>query len=260
MTDISNQNYYYGKQIRRYIMMFMAIFMGTKVQSGKNDYNSASDLIDVPVVYGSKDRVVAAILTANTQNKLIRVPMFAVKRISIDRDDVLRHGSGQVNRSTRLPLGETFPDGLETIEIMNPVPWRMRMELSIIASSTDQHLELIEPILMLFNPVVQIQTSDAFADITKLTEVEIESHTDEEDYPPGVARRLITSSFVFTMPIYLVPPANFVKNYIKQIKMRLSVDGDGTALQAAMEAAREAFIDSDYTTVADVHDIDIPPQ
>src|SRR6185312_16937392 len=181
MTDISVQNYYYGKQIRRYITMFMAIFSGAKVKSGKNDFNSASDLIEVPIVYGSKDRVVAAILGSNTQNKLLRVPMFAAKRISLDLADDLRHGIGQVNRTTRLPLGESFPDGLQVIEIQNPVPWRMRMELAIIASSTDQHLELLEPILMLFNPVLQIQTSDAFADVTKLTEVTVESHTDEEE-------------------------------------------------------------------------------
>lgn len=260
MTDISIQNYYYGRQIRRYITMFMAIFSGAKVSSGKNDFNSVSDLIEVPIAYGSKDRVVAAILAGNTQNKALRVPTFAAQMLSIDMDESLRHGTGQVNRVTKLPLGESFPDGLQVIEMQNPVPYRMRMELSIIASSTDQHLELLEPILMLFNPVLQIQTSDAFADITKLTEVTMESSSMEGEYPVGAARRVITSSFVFSMPIYLVPPANFVKNYIKSIKLRLNVDGTGTATEIALDSAREAFDGADYITIADVHDLDIPPK
>ena len=60
-------NYYYNEQFKKHIVQFMAIFSGLKVSSGKNDFNSASNLITVPVVYGSRDRVVSHIFSEQTQ-------------------------------------------------------------------------------------------------------------------------------------------------------------------------------------------------
>ncbi len=257
MTDISLENYYYAKQIRSYIIQFMAIFSGLKVAIGKNDFNSQTNLISVPIIYGTMDRVVAAIKTENTQNKPIRVPIMAAKEISIDQAPELRHGVGTTIKHVSLPLGESLPNGLRVIEKYMPIPYKLNMELSVIVSNTDQKFQIMEQILMLFDPSVQIQTSDAYQDWTKLTTVTMESGVNfEENNPPGTERRLLTSVIAFSMPIYISPPVNLRSDIIKKIRLRID-----TAMQSenVYEVAYENSQDLDgYETIIDADTMDIP--
>ena len=257
MTDITLQNYYYNAQIKRYMTQFMAIFGGLKVAVGKNDYNSQTNLVTVPIIYGDMDRVVAAIKSENTQNKPIRVPILAARVAGIQLDASLYHGVDQVKSDSYLPLGSTLPDGIRTIEKYMPIPYRLVAELSVFASNTDQHFQMLEQILMLFNPILQIQTSDSYGDWTKITTVTLEDIGLESQYPIGTDRRIITSSLTFTFPIYISPPMNIRANVIKQIRLRVQAV---TTNQSAEEFARDNSSNTDgYEIIIDVDDLDIPP-
>jgi len=253
MTDISLENYYYGKQIKRYIIEYMAIFGGLKVAIGKNDFNSQSNKIIVPITYGSKDRVVAAILSENTQNKPIRVPTLSANMMGIELDDSLRVGVGQTVSNVHLPLGATLPDGLKVIEKYKPIPYRLVMETTIYASNTDQHLQMLEQIMMLFDPILQIQTSDDFQDWSKITTVTLDQIGLEEEYPSGTSRRIITTTFQFSFPIYLSPPINLRYNYIKEIKMRIVAATNTQTVDEIINSDTE-----EYETIINVDDTDIP--
>lgn len=257
MADITLENYYYGAQIKRYIIQYMAIFSGLKVKIGKNDLNSASPFIHVPITYGPRDRVVAAIFAEQTQNKPIRVPTLSANMTGIVIDPELAVGTGTSVSTVRLPLGSTLPNGLQVVKKMRPVPYELRMETIIYASNTDQHLQMLEQILMLFDGrSLQIQIDDAFSDWSKLTTVFLEDTgvTLNEASPAGVAGRIITSTLSFHTPIQLSPPFNLKGHYIEQIKLRL-------ATLMNNESLHEALNDDEppYETLIDVNNLGIPP-
>lgn len=255
--DISLQNYYYGQQIKRYIIQYMAIFSGLKVKIGKNDLNSASPFIHVPITYGSRDRTVAAIFAENTQNKPIRVPTLSANMTGIISDPTDRVGTGTTISTVSLPLGSTLPNGLKVVKKMRPVPYRLRLETVIYASNTDQHLQMLEQILMLFDGgSLQIQIDDAYSDWSKLTTVYLEDNgiTLDETYPPVFDRRIITSTLAFNTLIQLSLPFDLKTNYIEQIKLRLQtlMKGETSPKQAIED-------DTDpYDTLIDADDLDIP--
>jgi hypothetical protein len=258
MTDAALKNYYYGSQLRRYIVSFMAVFSGLKVAIGKNDYDSQTNLIEVPIAYGSRDRVVAAILAENTQNKPIRVPTLSANMTRFELDDTLRVGVGQTSSETKLPLGSTLPNGLITVEKYRPVPYMMGMEVTVYASNTDQHFQMLEQILMLFDPILQIQTSDANQDWTKITTITLDGIGLEETYPAGTERRIITTSLSFHLPVQLSPPFNFRKDYIKNIKLRLDTVQSG---QNVYDVARDVASQQPpppYEDLINVDELNIP--
>jgi hypothetical protein len=98
-----------------------------------------------------------------------------------------------------------------------PIPYVMTAELSLYASNTLQMHQILEQLLMLFDPVLQIQTSDAAFDWTKLTTVELTGINNEENYPPGGDRRIIMWSFNFEIPIYISAPVDIRDEIVKKI-------------------------------------------
>ena len=166
--------FYYDQQIKKYLTQFMAIFAGMQVSIGKNDSSDEEQLISVPIQYGNKDRVVAHILGDHTQNKPLRLPMLSAYVNGINMSPEMRKGVGQTKRQSYLPRGEIFPDGVTTVHQLMPVPYTLSVELAMYASNTDQHFQMMEQILMVFDPTIQIQTSDALFDWTKLTTVTLD--------------------------------------------------------------------------------------
>jgi len=218
MTGI--ETYYYEHQLKNYQVQFMAIFSNMQVMVGKNETQD-NRLINVPIYYGAQDRVVAAIKADNTQNKPVRIPAMSTIMSRIDLAPELYKGVAQTRRNTRMPTGGIFPDDLEVIEQRMPVPYRAEFELSMWASNQDQHHQIVEQILMLFDPTLQIQTSDDIFDWTRLSTVELTGINNEENVPPGNDRRVIQSSFTFTVPVYISVPSNIHRRYVEDIYLRV---------------------------------------
>lgn len=214
--------YFYDNQLKDYIVQFMAIFSGLQVSVGKNDLGSASNLVYVPIHYGSMDRVVAAIKADNTTNKPIRVPALAANLSSIDQAPERRKGIDTTTRYTTMPRGGVFPDSLKTVELGMPIPYTGLFELFIIASNTDQHFQMLEQILMLFNPQLQIQLSDDPHDWRKISLVELTNINFDEVVPAGLENRLIISSIIFSTTLYLAPATDIKNNFINSIKVRFA--------------------------------------
>jgi len=216
------ENFYYDKQLKRYMIQFMAIFAGIKVQVGKSGTEDQR-LISVPIANSSKDRVVAWIKSEQTQNKLIRVPMFAATLTNLLLAPELRKGIGVTRRKTYMPIGGVYPDDFNVVHQYMPVPYKATFDLTIWASNQDQHYQILEQILSLFDPLIQIQTSDDVFDFTKITTVELVNINFEENVPAGIDRRLIQTTLSFEVPVYMASPTNLTKQYIEQIYLRIGV-------------------------------------
>ena len=68
--------------------------------------------------------------------------------------------------------------------------------------------------MMLFNPSLEIQTTDNYVDWTSLSVVELTNITFASNtIPTGTETEIDVASMTFTMPIYISPPTK-VKKFI----------------------------------------------
>lgn len=215
-------SYFYTHQFHKHIVQFMEIFQGYQVKTGIGKDGAIKD-IDVPISYGSKDRVTAAILSGNTQNKPIRLPTMSAYLSGVSLATDRFKGIDTERKSNHIPRGGVFPDDMSTIVQLMPTPYRLNMQLAVYSSNIDTHLQILEQILVLFNPSIQIQTSDASFDMGKITTVELKDIGLEENYPIGGDRRVITSTLSFEVIMYLTAPTQVRDEAIKSIRMRIGV-------------------------------------
>lgn len=220
---IQKQAYWYNDQLKRYITQFMAIFSGLQVQVGRTAELNTPSLVPVTIHYGSHDRVVAALMADNTQNKPLRLPMMTAYMENLELAMDLMHGTGNERRNSYVPTGGLLPNDVEVVHQRAPVPYRMTVQLGIYASNTDQHFQILEQILMLFEPQLMIQTSDSVFDATRLTTVKLMSLSMDQQHPIGTDRRIIQSTVRFEMPVYLASPSDIRKDFIKTIKLRIGM-------------------------------------
>jgi hypothetical protein len=229
--------YYYDRQFRHYIVQFAAVFAGIQVEVGKRE-DIESHLIHVPIKNASSDRVVAAIKGENTQNKLMRLPMMSFVLSNVDQMPEARKGTGQRRRQTYMPTGGLFPDDITVVEQRMPVPYKGVFELNVWASNQDQHYQMMEQILSLFDPFLQIQLNDEMFDWRKISTIELIDVRFEETIPSGTERRLIQSILSFNIPIHLSMPALVHDKFVKKIFLRVGAVG--------------ADLDNSYAVIADL--------
>jgi hypothetical protein len=220
--SIKKDGYFYNKQIKTYILQFMAIFTGLQVMIGKLN-TSNETLIDVPIHYGYKDRIVAAILADNTQNTPIRLPTMSAFVKDIQLSEKRFKGVGMERRTAYVPVGGLIPDDIKVVHQRMPVPYDLTMELAIYASNSDQMFQILEQLMPLFDPLLQIQLSDAPFDWTKITTVKLTNTAIENNYPIGIDRRIIQTTLTFEMPIYIETPADVHRDFIEQIYYRIGL-------------------------------------
>jgi hypothetical protein len=213
-------HYFFDNQIRSYLLQFVSIFYGLQVQTGKGECDEAQFMM-VPVVIGNKDRVVAAIMAGNTQNRVFSLPAMSAHLSGLAMAPERRRTPGMLDQRTHLKVGGVFPDDLTVIKRAMPVPYNATVELSIYTSNTQQRDQILEQILVLFNPDVQIQKSDGEFDWTRITKVELTDIANEENYPSSTERRMIVWTLTFEMPIYLSVPLGVKDDLVRKIIIQI---------------------------------------
>lgn len=221
MSEISS--FYYNEQLKNYIAQFMAIFAGIQVQVGWTG-ETEPRLISVPIAHGSKDRIAADVKAENASgNKIMRLPMFSAHMNSIDLAPELRKGLGAERRSTFMRRGGLFPDDFQVVHQLMPVPYWATMELGIYTSNMDQQFQIMEQILTLFDPILQVQTSEEVYDWTKIVTVELIDIGNEENFPAAEDRRILQTTLGFRFQMYLSAPASIRQDFIKELNVRLGI-------------------------------------
>lgn len=239
------QGYFYSKQIKSYIGMFMAMFAGLQVETGKRG-DGNTRFLTVPVMYGSKDRVVASILADHTQNKPIVLPAMSAYMRNLQIAPERMKGSGTERNSVHVPQGGILPDDVRNLKQRMPVPYNMDIELSVYTSNLDTHWQILEQILMLFDPSVQIERSDAPYDWAKNVIVTLTDVDFDENYPAGPDRRKMQSTLRFQIPIWIESPAAYKNDVVKTIKLRIQALGDLADFTESVAIAG----DDEYETIA----------
>lgn len=250
-------DYYYGEQIKNYIAQFAEVFSEMYVRSGKNDFNSENNYIRIPIMYGSPDKVVAAIKSENTQNKMVRVPMFSIKFDGIGLQMDRMTGTNTEFRQTVLPLGGDIKTDLKVIHRMRPLTYNIEFSVSAYTSNSDQMFQIMEQILLLFDPMLQFQTSDKAKDWTKIIDAELTGVTLDDNRSPENDGRVLVSTYNFEVRGYLSAPANIKKNAIKSIMMRIdTVASEANVIKVAADVDRP---EPEYERIFDLDASKIPP-
>jgi hypothetical protein len=206
------------------LLQFCNIFAGLTVSTGRNECGD-QEFLGVPITVGSRDRVVAALQAGNTQNKPFSLPIMSANMTGLNLSPN-KKGTGVVDRRVYLPAGGVFPNDLKTVVRVMPIPYIMNVDLSIYASNSNQMHQILEQLLMLFDPTLQIQTSDAAFDWTKIASVELVGINNEENFPPGGDRRIIVWSLQFVIPFYISVPIDIKDEMVRKIFVQIgNLDG-----------------------------------
>ena len=232
-------HYHFDNQLRAYLLQFVSIFYGLQVKTGRSGSDPTcenEEFISVPIVIGNRDRVVAAIQAGNTQNRMFSLPTMSAHLQELSLAPERRKVQAYVDQRVTLPVGGVFPNDLTVVKRAMPVPYNMTIELTMYASNSQQRDQILEQILVLFNPDLQIQKSDGPFDWTKLTKVELVGISNEENYPSSSDRRMIVWTMTFEVPIYLSIPMGVKDDLVRKIIIQLGdlgsmqigeVDADG---------------------------------
>jgi hypothetical protein len=232
------QQFFYDEQIRRFLLQFIRAFSNFQVEYGK-DRDGNTTLLTVPVKYGDATRMVSSIIRENSENKIIPTPMISCyvtgmeynrERIQdptfVDKKHIrMRKFDPNTNEYTT-QQGNAF-----TIERLMPVPYTLQMNVDIWTSNTNQKLQLLEQILVLFNPSLEIQSTDNYLDWTSLSMIELAAtQWTSRAVPVGVDESIDIATLSFTVPIWLTAPAKVKKlGVINKIVASIYDDQGGIA-------------------------------
>jgi hypothetical protein len=206
-------DYFYDGQMRRYLTQFIRVMSNFSYKDAKGN------LVQVPVRYGDMNRQVASILSKNSENILQSAPFIAcyIKDLQFDRDRLqdptfvskvnVRERERDSNGNYLNTQGANY-----TVERIMPSPYTATFSADIWTTNTEQKLQLWEQIVVLFNPALEIQTTDNYLDWTSLSYLELtQQQFETRTVPQGLESDLSICQLTFTAPIWITPPAKVKK-------------------------------------------------
>lgn len=203
--------FFYDNQVRRFLIQFAKIFSSWQVTKGKDPAGN-DILVRVPIMYGDSSRQAATIIANNSASNLPSAPLITYyitgleydqRRTQdptfIDKVNVRQRSYNADTQSYEQVQGQAF-----TIERLMPVPYTLRLSVDFWTTNYNQKLELIEQLGTLFNPSLEIQSTDNFIDWTSLSVVYQDGLTfSSRTIPQGSGNPIDVMTWKFYLPIWL---------------------------------------------------------
>ena len=215
------QSFFYDEQIRRFLLQFTRIFSGFQIEyANENDGVNGATLLRVPVRYGDASRNAQTIIQDNSRNSLPSTPLMTFYITGLDYEQTRMQepyfvDKLNVRQRTYNPSTETYDTtqgNAFTVERLMPVPFKLTINLDIWTSNTNQKLQLLEQILTLFNPSLEIQSTDNFIDWTSLSTMYLDRTVwTSRTVPIGTDNPIDIATLTFSMPIWISSPAKVKK-------------------------------------------------
>jgi hypothetical protein len=237
------QQFFYDNQIRRYIIQFIRMVSNFQVEFGR-DRNGVTAYQRVPVIYGDSSRQAATIIKQNSENVMNAVPAMAVYVSGLTYDRARLQNPtyvGKMNLRERFydpSTGEytTTQGDVLTVDRLMPVPYKLTLKLDIWTSNTEQKLQLLEQLCILFNPALEIQSTDNYIDWTSITYVLLNDvQWSSRTVPIGTENPLEIATLTFEIPIFISAPALVRKLGVIQKIVANVFDGSGNLNEAIFD-------------------------
>jgi hypothetical protein len=246
------------------LLQFTRIFSGFQVMYGnENDGVNAAALLRVPVRYGDASRNAQTIIQENSRNSLPSTPLMTFYITGLDYEQSRMQEPyfvGKVNVRQRsynsaTETYETTQGTALTVERLMPVPFKLTIQLDIWTSNTNQKLQLLEQILTLFNPSLEIQSTDNYIDWTSLSVMYLDRTVwTSRTVPVGTDNPIDIASLTFSMPIWISSPAKVKKLGVVERVIASMYDAQGDLSNAIenedlLMGTRQVITPFNYATV-----------
>ena len=206
--------WFYDGQIRRYVGQIVRAMSGFKYQGADGKQ------VTVPVTYGDLTRQVSNIIRDNSENKIPSAPRIAVyiTDLQLDRTRLadathvskvhIRERQKVLDQAGNVVDYEPVQGNGYTVERLMPTPYKLTVKVDIWSTNTDQKLQIMEQILMLFNPSLELQTTDNYVDWTSLSVLELGNiNFSSRQIPQGIDSDIDIATLTLETPIYISPPS-----------------------------------------------------
>lgn len=213
------QSFFYDNQIRRWLLQFTRAFSMFEVEYGYEADGSIA-LLRVPIRYGDASRQAQTVLQNNSASSLPSCPLmtyhitgmeYNIERLQepyfIDKVNVRQRTWDDMTQTYQETQAQAF-----TVDRMMPAPYDMKIRLDVWTSNTNQQWQLFEQMVPLFNPALELQSTDNFLDWTSLSYIYLENVTyTSRTVPQGTEDPINIMSFDFKLPVWITLPARVRK-------------------------------------------------
>ncbi len=207
--------YWFDGQFRRISLQVARIFSNISYAIGSKK-NGEYILRRVPVRYAITDRQVAHILKNSSENTMFTIPMmtiflsnvsYARNRVQepfhVDKVQIYEREYNEETREYGKDLGGTY-----TLERIMPVPYDLTYQLDIWTSNQLQKDQIVEQIIVLFNPGIQLQNSTNVFDWTALSELNLQNIVwSSRGISIGTSNEIEITTFEFSLETWISPPS-----------------------------------------------------
>jgi hypothetical protein len=228
-------DFFYDGQVRRYLTQFMRIMSNFYVKDAKGQ------LTRVPVRYGDMNRQVGSILKKNSENTIPSAPFIAcyIKDLQFDRSrlqdpsfisttNIRERAVDPVTGKYVNQQGKNY-----TVEKIMPTPYLADFAADIWTSNTDQKLQLWEQIAVLFNPSLELQTTDNYIDWTSISVLTLKSQLwSSRSVPQGLEQDIDILNMTFETHVWITPPVK-----VKQLGVITKIITNAFAIPSGTIAA-----------------------
>jgi hypothetical protein len=189
-------------------------------------------------MYGDSGRQAATIIANNSASNLPSAPLLTYYITGVEYDQrrtqvptlvdkmqIRQRAYNPDTQSYETTQGQAF-----TVERVMPVPYTLKLQVDFWSTNNQQKLELFEQMSTLFNPGLDIQSTDNFVDWTSLSVVFQDGlNWSSRSIPQGTGNPIDLLAWKFYIPIWLSTSAKLKKMGI--IHKVIASIHQGTTLQ-----------------------------
>ena len=238
------QMYFYDAQIRRFLLQFTRIFSNFQVEYGKDEQGNPT-LVRVPVRYGDATRQAQTVIQNNSASSMPSTPLITFYITGYDYDRPRMQEPYFVNKiavrqrtyDAETQSYETTQGNAFTVERLMPVPYKITINCDIWTSNTNQKWQLLEQISTLFNPALEIQSTDSYLDWTSLSVVELDGTVyTNRTIPVGTEDPIDICTLRFFLPVWISSPAKVRKLGVVEQVVASVFNAQGDACDAIVDS------------------------
>lgn len=194
--------HFYHEHIKRAVAVFGTLFNNMSVVK-KNGSGNVISTIKVPLAYGPRQKFLARIQDEKylTDPKLaIRLPRMSFEIVSMSYDT-----NTKLQKGVTRTLASSDPTKKQTI--LNPVGYRMGLQLNIMTKNQDEALQLLEQIVPFFQPEYTVTVKEVQNNFKSDMPFVLQSVTMSDDYEGDfLSRRAIIYTLEFETRVRFYGP------------------------------------------------------
>ena len=194
--------HFYHEHIKRAVAVFGTLFNNMSVVKRDGSGNIIST-IKVPLAYGPKQKFLARIQDQkflNDPKLAIRLPRMSFEIVSMTYDT-----NTKMQKGIKRTLPSSDPTQRQTI--LNPVGYRMGLQLNIMTKNQDEALQILEQILPFFQPEYSVTVKEVSNNFKSDMPFVLQSVTMSDDYEGDfLSRRAIIYTLEFETRVRFYGP------------------------------------------------------